>query len=69
MADKKEGLERLCQVYEALDEDEKGEVIKYAEGLLISLEKNNAKLKSKKGNRQNDALKSNLIIGGVVCLL
>ena len=54
MADKKEGLERLCQVYEALDEDEKGEVIKYAEGLLISLEKNNAKLKLKKGNHEDD---------------
>ena len=57
MAEKKEGLDRLCQVYQALNDDEKREVVKYAEGLLISLKKNNnTKLKSKKGNCKNDAL-------------
>ena len=57
MAEKKEGLDRLCQVYQALNDDEKREVVKYAEGLLISLKKNNnTKLKSKKGNRKYDAL-------------
>ena len=55
MGIKKEGLDRLCQVYEALNDDEKREVVKYAKGLLSSLEKNaNDDKKSKKGNRKND---------------
>ena len=45
-------LDRLCQVYEKLDDEEKGKVIKLAEGLLISQrimtdEKNDSKEKTK----------------------
>jgi len=36
MVDKTEGLERLCQVYEALTDEEKDELITYAVGLLNS---------------------------------
>ena len=31
-----EGLDRLCGVYERLNNDEKGKIIRLAEGLLIS---------------------------------
>ena len=56
MAEKKAELERLCKVYEELNEVEKEEVIKYAEGLLSSLEADsneNAKLKFQKSGVKN----------------
>ena len=45
MVTEKEGLERLCQVYEALDEGEKEEILRFAEGLLSSLSDSDGILK------------------------
>ena len=50
-----EKIERLCQVYEALSEKEKDELIKYAEGLFTSQGGNQVEISNLNNQKRRQA--------------